>query len=191
MKWLLWCHSTAMTELIEAWKPPTASKDVESHSAISVLLFFCYNWAHEQSKQPHKRRQTTNTEPPSGAMLTNICFEIVFGWNSKTHKWTTSCCSNDPLTDHGGLYKAPGVGLRDVRLQNTSWASGLVHSTEYVDLPSAYGGSCRMNRLGQRRHRLPLICDGVVPEGNRRDTFVNIADICIVLAPTDISHNVS
>lgn len=73
-----------------------------------------------------------------------------------------------PLTDHGGLDEAPGVGLRDVRLQHAGGASRLIYAPEHVDLPSAHGGGCRMHGLGQRGHGFPLISDGVVPEERKQ-----------------------
>lgn len=80
------------------------------------------------------------------------------------------------LTDHGRLDEAPGVALRHVGLQDARRAAGFVHAPEDVDLPAAHRGRRRVHGLGQRRDRLPLVGDGVVPEQrgtNKQNREVN------------------
>lgn len=72
------------------------------------------------------------------------------------------------LTYHGRLDETPGVALRHVGLEDARRAPGLVHAPEHVDLPPAHGGGCRMDRLRQRRHRFPLVGDGIVPEEGKQ-----------------------
>lgn len=67
------------------------------------------------------------------------------------------------LTDHGRLDEAPGVGLRDIRLEHAGGAAGLVHASEHVDLPPADRGCCRMHRFGERADGFPLVGYCVIP----------------------------
>lgn len=69
------------------------------------------------------------------------------------------------LTNHWGLDETPRVGLWNVRLEDAGSAAGLIHATEHVDLAAAHGGCCGVHCLGQRRHGLPLVGDGVIPAG--------------------------
>lgn len=81
---------------------------------------------------------------------------------------TNTLCVFTCLTYHGRFDETPGVALRYVGLEHTRRAPGLIHTSEHVDLPSAHGGCGRMDRLGERRNRLPLVGDGVVPERKQR-----------------------
>lgn len=67
------------------------------------------------------------------------------------------------LTDHRRLDEAPGVGLRDIRLEHARGAPGLVHASEHVDLPPADRGCCRMHRFGERADGFPLVGYCVIP----------------------------
>lgn len=77
---------------------------------------------------------------------------------------TKTLCVATCLTYHGRFNETPGVALRHVGLEDARRPPGLVHTSEHVDLPSAHRGRGRVDRLGERRNRLPLVGDRVVPE---------------------------
>lgn len=81
------------------------------------------------------------------------------------------------LTNHWGLYEAPGVGLRDVGLQDPRGSAGLVDPSEDVDLAPAHGGRGRVHGLGQGGDGLPLVGDGVVPGDDSRSSELSSAAV--------------
>ena len=96
-------------------------------------------------------------------------------WRSarvKLHLWHTLWVFVTRLTYHGWFDEAPGVALRYVGLKDARRAPGLVHASEHVHLPSAHRGGRGVDRLGKRWDRLPLVCDGIVPGGQKRKIVI-------------------